>query len=582
MGLLTALGLPPLPVANQGPPVARSRANAKLPAKAPAKAPASRSAGSATLVVDAFVFAKSDVPGAHLGAIEDLRRRLQAAPASTVRLVGHTDTVGTERNNLKLGLQRAAAVRALLIGPQGIAEGHVKVETAGETQPAAGEPPAKPDPARGEKNARNRRVEVFVAWVKPQPVPPPVKDPDPSKPEPTKRPKGAVADPGEHGGRLGTTFEHQWESSEFGNWRASYVKGSFKLKAKIKGELIQKGSGEKVTGGYTTNKGMKLLMELGKQHVVKILDGLTLKDLTETFEHEFSAKKVELKFQVKATIATSVPWLVLVVAGSFVLVGVDWKKLSKDQGDFQVATFVVSGGAQGKGTIDLGKGWDANLGIELTVEGSAGPNWPAIIANVAEKVLIDVAEAGAAAEAGGAAAEGAAESGAAAAVTFDTVIAAGAVALGASVILGTLKSMIDGEEIRQLSKTVDKTTRAFRRGFTDGILLKSEPSDPLAKAGFQIGRQNFEQAARAARAKYPLTDNEIRKVLQNEVRANWDRLYWTFHPHAQQAVWDAFGASHVGFVNRNIDSTTVRWGYVAIYGRSPDEGDANYQKYYRK
>ena len=162
------------------------------------------------------------------------------------------------------------------------------------------------------------------------------------------------------------------------------------------------------------------------------------------------------------------------------------------------------------------------------------------------------------------------------------MIAAGAVALGAAVIVGTLKSMIDGEEIRQLSQTVEKTTRAFRQGFTTGILRGKAPGDPLAKAGFEIGRKNFEQARQAALAKYPLTDDEIRRVLQTKVRESWDQLYWVFRPYAQQAVWDAFGASHVGFVNRNIDSTTVRWGYVAIYGQDPNEGDANYQKYYRK
>src|SRR5664279_1452759 len=114
MGLLSALGLPALVAPRPG----QSEASKQPHPKPPDRTSRGGSAGNATLVIDDFAFAKSDVPANHLRALEDLRRRLLAAPTSTVRLVGHTDTVGTEQNNLKLGLQRAAAVRALLTGPQ--------------------------------------------------------------------------------------------------------------------------------------------------------------------------------------------------------------------------------------------------------------------------------------------------------------------------------------------------------------------------------------------------------------------------------------------------------------------------------
>jgi hypothetical protein len=67
-------------------------------------------------------------------------------------------------------------VRALLTAPQGISDGLVRLDTASETRPAAGEPPAKLDPNKGEKSARNRRVDVFVMWSKATPVRPTGKD----------------------------------------------------------------------------------------------------------------------------------------------------------------------------------------------------------------------------------------------------------------------------------------------------------------------------------------------------------------------------------------------------------------------
>ena len=594
MGLLSALGLPAVVVPKPGHHATSKQPPAKPLGKASGGGASAAVAGNATLVIDDFAFAKTDVPDRHLRELEDLRRRLLAAPMSTVRLVGNTDTVGAERDNLKLGLQRAAAVRAQLTGPQGIAAGLVKIDTAGETQPAAGEPPAKLDPSKGDKNAHNRRVEVFVTWAKVAPVPP--LERHPPKGDPPKKPTGPADDARPSGGREGMTFEHQWDSPDFGDWKAAYIKGSFKVKAKIKGELLQQGSGQKLTAGYTTNKGVKALMELGKQEAVKILDGLTLKEVKETFEPEFSGKQFDLTFQIKASLATRVSWLVALVTGRFVLVGVEWKKFAKDPGNFKVGSFAIAGGVQGKGKVELGDNWEADLNIDLTVEGSAGPNWPAIIANVAEKRLVEAAETEAAADAAtdvaadaatDAATDGAvdaAEGGeaAGAAISFEVLIAAGAAALVAGVIVGTLKTMIDVEEIRQLSPTVDKTTHAFRHGFAEGVLNHKPPSDPFELAAFKIGKKNFELAKMAALAKYPLTDKEIREVLREKIVESWGPLLWLFRPYAQQAVWDAFGSSHVGFVNRVIDPTTVESGYIAIYGHVPSESDSNYQKYYLK
>ena len=69
-----------------------------------------------------------------------------------VRLVGHTDSDGSEALNLQLGTQRANTVRDVLLR-KGLPPGRLTVESRGETDPVAdnGSPVGK---------QRNRRVEV--------------------------------------------------------------------------------------------------------------------------------------------------------------------------------------------------------------------------------------------------------------------------------------------------------------------------------------------------------------------------------------------------------------------------------------
>jgi len=118
----------------------------------------------AELVVDSFAFDKATIPSAKLNDLKALRTRLSAAPGSTVRLIGHTDTVGTEQYNVKLGLARAVAVRDFLVAEKSVTPSAIKIESKGETTPARGEPPAKRDPDKGEEDPKNRRVEIFVVW----------------------------------------------------------------------------------------------------------------------------------------------------------------------------------------------------------------------------------------------------------------------------------------------------------------------------------------------------------------------------------------------------------------------------------
>jgi len=67
---------------------------------------------------------------------------------------GHTDSVGTEAYNQKLGDRRARAVKAYLVS-KGVDRRRVYVESRGESQPVS-------DNQTREGRAKNRRVEIEV------------------------------------------------------------------------------------------------------------------------------------------------------------------------------------------------------------------------------------------------------------------------------------------------------------------------------------------------------------------------------------------------------------------------------------
>ena len=71
-----------------------------------------------------------------------------------VLVIGHTDTMGTPKNNLELGLTRANAVRTYLI-QVGLDSSTIEVRSHGESDPLVKTPDETPEP-------RNRRVEISV------------------------------------------------------------------------------------------------------------------------------------------------------------------------------------------------------------------------------------------------------------------------------------------------------------------------------------------------------------------------------------------------------------------------------------
>ncbi|MCB0623020.1 MAG: OmpA family protein, partial [Saprospiraceae bacterium] len=69
-----------------------------------------------------------------------------------VRLTGHTDNIGDDEFNQKLGMQRAQAIEQLLL-EKGVPAEQIVVESKGRSQPVA---PNDTEAGRRE----NRRVEV--------------------------------------------------------------------------------------------------------------------------------------------------------------------------------------------------------------------------------------------------------------------------------------------------------------------------------------------------------------------------------------------------------------------------------------
>ena len=99
-------------------------------------------------------------------ALNDLLATPAAAGESRIVIRGHSDSKGSDSQNLIASKKRAEAVRDYLV-ERGIDEGRITVIALGENRPAA--PNAAPDGSDFEEGRRkNRRAEIEI-----QPVPPP-------------------------------------------------------------------------------------------------------------------------------------------------------------------------------------------------------------------------------------------------------------------------------------------------------------------------------------------------------------------------------------------------------------------------
>ena len=128
------------------------------PAPAPAPAPTSE---KVTYAADTFFdFDKSVLKPAGKAMLDDLVGKIKMMTLEVVIAVGHTDSVGSNQYNQKLGARRAAAVKAYLVS-KGVDANRVYTESKGETDPIATNKTA-------EGRSKNRRVEVEVVGTRPR------------------------------------------------------------------------------------------------------------------------------------------------------------------------------------------------------------------------------------------------------------------------------------------------------------------------------------------------------------------------------------------------------------------------------
>ena len=89
-----------------------------------------------------------------MGIIRQIYQVLQQDGGMNLKIVGHTDSDGSNDANLKLSKSRADAVKDALVNVYGVGEGRLSTEGKG-----AMEPVAENSTAAGK--AQNRRVEFI-------------------------------------------------------------------------------------------------------------------------------------------------------------------------------------------------------------------------------------------------------------------------------------------------------------------------------------------------------------------------------------------------------------------------------------
>lgn len=102
-----------------------------------------------------FAFDSSELTGEARTLLAEVATRLTGANLVGVKVIGHTDSVGSDAYNQGLSERRARSVADYLVA-QGVPGGKVSIEGRGESQPVA-------DNGSDAGRAQNRRVELHVS-----------------------------------------------------------------------------------------------------------------------------------------------------------------------------------------------------------------------------------------------------------------------------------------------------------------------------------------------------------------------------------------------------------------------------------
>ena len=102
-----------------------------------------------------FDTGRADIKSNFRPVLEQFANTLQDNPATTVTIIGHTDSTGGDAVNQPLSVERAARTRDYL-AMRGVSPNRISIDGRGEREPVASN-----NDAGG--RARNRRVEIYVA-----------------------------------------------------------------------------------------------------------------------------------------------------------------------------------------------------------------------------------------------------------------------------------------------------------------------------------------------------------------------------------------------------------------------------------
>jgi outer membrane protein OmpA-like peptidoglycan-associated protein len=104
-----------------------------------------------------FDTGRADIKPEMRPVLDRFAEGLNANPATTVRIIGHTDSTGTDAINNPLSVERASAVRDYLTA-RGVAANRIAIDGRGSREPIA-------DNNTPSGRAQNRRVEVFMGEI---------------------------------------------------------------------------------------------------------------------------------------------------------------------------------------------------------------------------------------------------------------------------------------------------------------------------------------------------------------------------------------------------------------------------------
>lgn len=136
------------PVDNRGCPVPQYPATVKAPEP---QAPQSE---VITLRGVLFAYNSSELTPTAESQLLELMAKLKNTDVTSIKVIGHTDSKGSDVYNQKLSERRASSVAAFLMS-QGLAPDKLTSQGMGESQPVA-------DNATEEGRAQNRRVELVI------------------------------------------------------------------------------------------------------------------------------------------------------------------------------------------------------------------------------------------------------------------------------------------------------------------------------------------------------------------------------------------------------------------------------------